>query len=114
MSEILINGLFTLGGALLGFLGAWWLQSKKNKTELQQGKELIDYANPDEKYARIILKSILTNQKFVMRSFEVLSDSIGGYTDEEIRKLLVSVGAKKGKLKDGREGWYLLERQGEL
>lgn len=77
-------------------------------------KELYILQNKSKEQAKEILEEMLNNQKYVDRSFEALKGKIGGFTDNDIRKLLLEVGALKSIRKDDRtEWWYLKERREE-
>jgi hypothetical protein len=61
------------------------------------------------------IKTLLREQGHDLRSFDSLKLHIGGFTDDELRKLLVSCGAVRF-LEEGtsRELWGLVERNSAL
>ena len=57
-----------------------------------------------------VLKNLLSLKKYPYRSFALLSHFVGGYADDDLRKLLVRAGAIRGMSADGREAWALWSR----
>ena len=55
----------------------------------------------------------LSDKKYTDRSFELLKKKLGGFDDDELRKILVRAGAVRTYRKDDSEWWYLLSRMGE-
>lgn len=62
-----------------------------------------------EKVARQLLKQ----PKWRMRSFAAIQMRLGGFEDEELRKILLRAGAVRFKGKDDEELWGLLDRNRE-
>jgi len=61
-----------------------------------------------------VLVEMLSHKTHIDRSFNALKAKIGGYSDDDIRKLLMAVGAQKDRGRnDGKEWWFLGSRQGE-
>lgn len=82
------------------------LQAEKLRTELRT-----------EFMAEEAIKQLLNHPRWErQRSFAAIKDRIGGFDDDELRKLLVRAGAVKFKRRDdGAELWGLRERnEGEL
>lgn len=57
-------------------------------------------------------KRLLRHRGYTDRSFDALQKSIGGFEDDELRKLLVRAGAIRA-YRDGTEYWRLLSRMDE-
>ena len=53
-------------------------------------------------------RHLLSHQSFTDRSFDVLKKHLGGFEDDELRKILV-----RAYRDDGAEWWCLLSRTGE-
>ena len=75
------------------------------------------------KHKRLIMpeiaaKKLLSHKSYTDRSFNAISDALGGWDDNpnELRKILVRAGAiriNKNDKGDVEECWYLLERESE-
>ena len=59
------------------------------------------------------VRHFLGHKSHIDRSFEVIRKSLGGFTDEELRKILVRAGAVRTFRDDGSEWWRLLSRMDE-
>ncbi len=57
-----------------------------------------------------VIRNLLKHNDLPYRSFAVLRHYIGGYTEDELRKLLVRAGAIRAVSNDNREVWALWER----
>ncbi len=55
----------------------------------------------------------LSHKSYTDRSFETLSKHLGGFGDDELRKILVRAGAIRTYREDGSEWWRLLSRMDE-
>ena len=55
----------------------------------------------------------LGHKGYTDRSFETLRKHLGGFTDDELRKILVRAGAIRTYRDDGSEWWRLLSRMDE-
>jgi hypothetical protein len=58
-------------------------------------------------------RHFLSHKSFTDRSFEVLQKHLGGFSDDELRKILVRAGAIRTFRQDGTEWWRLLSRMEE-
>ena len=55
-------------------------------------------------------KSLLETEKWEKRSFDEIKKRLGGFEDNELRKILVRAGAIKFEASDGKELWGLISR----
>ena len=55
-------------------------------------------------------RHFLEHKSFTDRSFDTLRKHLGGFEDDEVRKILVRAGAIRTYRSDGTEWWTLLER----
>lgn len=55
------------------------------------------------------LETILRAPEWTKRSIRAISERMGGYPDEELRRMLTSIVAVRCRRKDGQELWGLLE-----
>lgn len=60
--------------------------------------------------AETALKSLLSNEKWKKRSFDEIKKRIGGFEDEELRKILVRSGAIRFYTSENDELWGLISR----
>ncbi|WP_426701489.1 hypothetical protein ACPPVV_00285 [Rhodanobacter sp. Col0626] len=109
MAPEITAGLFGILGVLIGGLVTWWLQKDRASTDFRIALEAIK----TEHMAEITAKHFLSNQKYTDRSFELLSKRLGGFEENELRKILVRAGAIRYSRKDGTEFWRLLSREPE-
>jgi len=58
-------------------------------------------------------RHFLSHKSYTDRSFETLSKNLGGFGDDELRKILVRAGAIRTFREDGTEWWRLLSRMDE-
>ena len=58
---------------------------------------------------RVALK-LLQHPKWTVRSFEIIKAHIGGFNDDELRRILVRAGAIRFESKSGYELWALVEQ----
>jgi hypothetical protein len=53
-----------------------------------------------------IVRRLLNHKRLPYRSFSMMRHYIGGYSDDELRKLLVRAGAIRAISEDGRSGYF--------
>ena|SRR5208283_4076270 len=110
MTTELTSGLFALLGVLVGGLISGWLQRERNVHELAIHRENIK----TEFMAEVTAQHYLSHKIHVDRSFELLRRRLGGFSDDELRKILVRAGAVRFIRDDGSEWWRLLSRLPEV
>jgi len=97
--------------ALIGGLISYVLQGIKHKQELQKLFE----ANKTEFMAEHTARYFLSHKTHIERSFVTLKQHLGGFDDNELRRILVRAGAiriyRNGNEND--EWWRLLSRMDE-
>lgn len=103
------TAIFTLLGTMVGGLISYFLQKQRFSQELKLKQE--EYKT--EYMAESTAKHFLSHRSFTDRSFETLKKNLGGFEDEELRKILVRAGAIRSYRKDGTEWWRLLSRMEE-
>jgi glutamate mutase epsilon subunit len=59
------------------------------------------------------VRHFLNHKSYTDRSFETLQKHLGGFPDDELRKILVRAGAIRIYRDDGSEWWRLLSRMDE-
>jgi len=60
--------------------------------------------------AEHVARELLSDGKWRLRSFKVIRHHLGGFEDDDLRKILVRCGAIRFMSKSGEELWGLLER----
>lgn len=71
---------------------------EENKTEFQAEQTALHF---------------LSHKNYTDRSFETLKKHLGGFEDDELRKILVRAGAIRTYREDQSEWWRLLSRMDE-
>ncbi|MDX8395177.1 MAG: hypothetical protein R8K22_02045 [Mariprofundaceae bacterium] len=106
----ILSALFALGGVFIGGLISYILQRQNNAHELVLMRE----QNKTEFMAENTAKHYLNHKGYTDRSFETLQQHLGGFEDNELRKILVRADAIRIYREDGSEWWRLLERMDEF
>lgn len=109
MNTEIMAGLFGLAGVAVGGLISWWLQRDRASADLKIALEAIKTEHMAETTARYYLN----HKGYTDRSFEMLKMRLGGFDDDELRKILVRAGAVRYIRKDGTEWWRLISRMDE-
>lgn len=63
--------------------------------------------------AETTARHFLSHRAYTDRSFDTLRNHLGGFEDDELRKILVRAGAIRVYREDGSEWWRLLSRMDE-
>lgn len=95
LTTILTSSLTALITGLLAFA----VQERKFRTELRT-----------EFLAEGVVKTLLQSEKWQKRSFEEIKKRLGGFEDDELRKILVRAGAVRFIGPDDKELWGLVSR----
>ena len=103
------TAIFTLAGTIVGGLITYFLQRQRFKQEMK----ILQEEYKTEFIAESTAKHFLNHKSFTDRSFETLKKHLGGFDDDELRKILVRAGAIRTYKKDGSEWWRLLSRMDE-
>lgn len=101
--------LFTLLGTLIGGLITFAVNRQQFKHQLAS----IRQQNKTEFMAEETARHFLSHRSYTDRSFDVLQKHLGGFEDNELRKILVRAGAVREYRSDGSESWFLLSRMDE-
>jgi len=64
--------------------------------------------------AEDVAHALMQHSKWRLRSFNVIKVHLGGFLDDELRKILVRAGAIRFEAKSGSELWGLLDRNRDL
>lgn len=109
MDTELVAALSGLLGVLLGGGVSWWLQRDRASTDLRIALEAVKTEHMAERTARYFLM----HRGYTDRSFTLLRTRLGGFEEDELRRILVRAGAVRYIRDDGSEWWRLLSREGE-
>ncbi|MEB3181963.1 MAG: hypothetical protein VKL59_23445 [Nostocaceae cyanobacterium] len=60
--------------------------------------------------AEQVARQLLEHDKWKRRSFEAIKYRLGGFEDDELRKIIVRAGAIRFEDSNGKEFWVLLSR----
>jgi esterase/lipase len=99
----------SLSGTVLGGLIAYLLNKQSHSHQLAALREQFKTDFIAEETAR----HFLNHKSYTDRSFETLQKHLGGFDDDELRKILVRAGAIRVYRDDGSEWWRLLSRMDE-
>lgn len=106
--------VWALAGVIIGGIVSGLFNIILQRNQFKHNKELFLLQNKSAEQVKEILLEMLNNKNYVDRSFEALKGKIGGYSDDELRKILLEVGALKSiRNEDNSEWWYLKERRDE-
>lgn len=109
MLENLMPLIYLLTGAAATGIVSLLQQRQQQAHELK----MHELDNKSTRIAEETAFEWLRHESWVDRSWEHFRERLGGFTDDELRKLLVGVGAIRTIRKDGTEWWSLWDRQQE-
>lgn len=103
------SALSALLGALVGGAVSYMLNRQQFDNQLRLARE----QHRTEFMAEETARALLSHKGFTDRSFETLQRHLGGFEDDELRKILVRAGAMRVYREDGTEWWRLVSRMEE-
>ncbi len=111
-TAVITSGIVSLISGIITYLiQERKIQVEKGKLasqfELERNK--LEQQYKTERNADAALSKFLTHVKFKRRSFNYLSEKMGGFEADELRKMLVRNGAIRTITEDKKEWWELLE-----
>ncbi|MBX3588593.1 MAG: hypothetical protein KF796_18340 [Ramlibacter sp.] len=109
MEAALWSTFSALLGALVGGGISWMLNRQQFANQLR----MLHEQHKTEFMAEETARHFLSHKSFTDRSFETLQKNLGGFADDELRKILVRAGAIRVYREDGSEWWRLLSRMDE-
>jgi carbamate kinase len=110
MDATLWSTFSALLGALVGGGISYLLNRQQFANQLQLAREQHRTEFMAEETARVFL----SHKSFTDRSFDTLRKHLGGFEDNELRKILVRAGAMRVYRDDGSEWWRLVARMDEF
>lgn len=106
--------LWSTLSALLGALVGGAISFMLNRQQFQNQLRVLQEQHKVEYMAEETARHFLSHKSFTDRSFDTLRNHLGGFTDDELRKILVRAGAIRVYREDGSEWWRLLSRMEEF
>jgi len=110
MNAALWSTFSALLGAVVGGGISWLLNRQQFANQLR----ILQEQHKTEFMAETTARHFLSHKAFTDRSFETLKSHLGGFEDDELRKILVRAGAMRVYREDGSEWWRLLSRMDEF
>lgn len=105
--------LWSTLSALLGALVGGGISFFLNRQQFANQLRILQEQNKVEFMAEETARHFLGHKQYTDRSFETLRSHLGGFEDDELRKILVRAGAIRVFRQDGSEWWRLLSRMDE-
>ncbi len=103
---VLLSLLVSLGAALVSAWGMVRTQEKRLRRDFELDRERVR----TEFMAEQVAKELLESEQWEKRTFEVIKKRLGGFEDDELRKILVRAGAVRFEGRGDEELWGLLSR----
>jgi hypothetical protein len=100
--------------ALLGAAVGGGISFLLNRQQFGNQLRLLQQQHKVEFMAEETARHFLSHKSFTDRSFETLKNHLGGFGDDELRKILVRAGAIRVYREDGTEWWRLMSRMDEF
>ena len=107
------TALWSTFSALLGALVGGGISFLLNRQQFRNQLRILQEQHKVEFMAEETARHFLSHKGFTDRSFETLRNHLGGFEDDELRKILVRAGAIRVFRDDGSEWWRLLSRMDE-
>lgn len=109
MTDIIVTASAGILGTIVGGLVTYFTQKAQLRNEILKIRE----ENRTEFQAEQTVMHFLSHKNYTDRSFDTLKKHLGGFEDDELRKILVRAGAIRTYRDDGSEWWRLLSRMDE-
>ncbi|MEC4984497.1 MAG: hypothetical protein SAJ37_17330 [Oscillatoria sp. PMC 1068.18] len=105
LTTVITSIITAFGTALVTALASFLMQERRMRFEFAQMRT--------EFMAEQVARQLLEHPKWKRRSFEAIKYRLGGFSDEELQKILVRAGAIRFKDSEGKEYWGLIHRNSE-
>jgi len=99
--------LSAIGGTAVGGFISYLLQ----RQQFQHERNQLRMEHKTEFMAEETARKLLAHESHYCRRFSAISNQIGGYEEDELRKILVRSGAVRVDRGDDDEWWMLLSRE---
>lgn len=108
------DALWSTVSALLGAAVGGGISFLLNRQQFGNQLRVMQEQHKVEYMAEETARHFLGHKSFTDRSFDTLRSHLGGFGDDELRKILVRAGAIRVYREDGSEWWRLLSRMEEF
>lgn len=108
------NALWHTFSALMGAIVGGAITFMLNRQQFRNQLLILQEQNKVDFMAELTVRHFLSHKGFTDRSFDTLRSHLGGFEDDELRKILVRAGAIRVYREDGSEWWRLLSRMDEF
>jgi hypothetical protein len=108
------NALWHTFSALMGAIVGGGITFLLNRQQFTNQLGILREQHKVDFMAEVTARHFLSHKGFTDRSFETLRSHLGGFEDDELRKILVRAGAIRVYREDGSEWWRLLSRMDEF
>ncbi len=105
--------IVSAGSALFGALVGGGITYLLNRQQLQNQLQVLREQHKTEFMAENTARHFLSHEHYTDRSFDLLKKHLGGFDEDELRKILVRAGAVRVYREDDSEWWRLLSRTDE-
>ena len=99
--------------AVLGALAGGGISYLLNRQQFEHQLKVLREQQKTDYMAEVTAKHFLSHESYTDRAFDTLQKHLGGFADDELRKILVRAGAVRVFRDDGSEWWRLLSRMDE-
>lgn len=107
----IMSGGVAIAVSLIGIYAASKQQARKLRAEAEQQRDLLREQLRAEYAAEAVIRIMLTEGK-KLRTFDAIKNRLGGFGEDELRKLLVQAGAVRfRRRRDGAELWGLARHE---
>jgi hypothetical protein len=113
IAAIMEAALWSTISALLGAVVGGGISYLLNRQQLANQLRIQQETHKVEYMAEETARHFLGHKSYTDRSFDTLRKHLGGFADDELRKILVRAGAIRVYREDGTEWWRLLSRMDE-
>ncbi|WP_269531396.1 hypothetical protein [Chitinimonas sp. BJYL2] len=108
------DALYALAGTVVGSAVGGLISYMLNRQQLQHQLQTLREQHKTEFMAEETARHFLSHKGYTDRSFDTLRQHLGGFEDNELRKILVRAGAIRVYREDNTEWWRLLSRMDEF
>ncbi len=105
LTTVLTSIITAFGTAFVTALASFLMQERRMRFEFAQMRT--------EFMAEQVARQLLEHEQWKRRSFDAIKYRLGGFDDDELRKILVRAGAIRFEDSNSRKFWGLINRNRE-
>jgi hypothetical protein len=110
VSAAIVAGIVSLIGFIITYYTA--IRRERVDKQIEELKDLLE--NKELHAAEAVARRLMEDKEWPLRSFRIIKHHLGGFEDNELRKILVRAGAVRFTSEDDVEIWGLLEKNRHL